>query len=634
MALVGTDGTGDKSDTSDRSPRDWCARAVTMLSAGRPDSALAAASTATHLDPASEWAYRLVSLAQERNGRLPDAVDPAERAVLLAPGSWMARLRLAAVLRHVPGRWDEAAEQAALAVRFAPEEPDTHALAADLDLLRAEHAEAERGYREALRLDPRHAGARVNLGLTLLRWQRSRIHHDPAWPIDPRETGQARRTLEVWSRQTRLLVAVATTAIAVAALVLDRGPQAELAGLAVLALLAGLTVRQARRVRAWAWVPSMLGRDPWFGAAVASGVVAVAAFTGWLALASAPAEIMVVPGLPSGGLPWIGLLWAGLGGLAVLGWPVLAAVRSLAETWRGRPLRALEQFRQVIGERTAPREAGLDTVERTALRDADERDAGLDTRERTASRDADLGAAERTASRNAGVTLWILLGRTWSVLVPVACAALVVEPRAAVVTLAVPYPMLRAWRATRYGGDHWLTAAAALAVLAAAGCSAGGVLGLVWGWRLGFAALGAVVVVFALRTARTWWKGVPGPWRASLIMCEPPLGTGPTVVLTSRAKQAFAYARTVVLSYGDPLGPRVTGAVATVTASGEIKVIAQGQVWEAIEADPRVSVFATDPLQRRFWVEVRGVALAGADVLRVTPKQVLVGEFPGRHQRR
>jgi hypothetical protein len=45
-------------------------------------------------------------------------------------------------------------------------------------------------------------------------------------------------------------------------------------------------------------------------------------------------------------------------------------------------------------------------------------------------------------------------------------------------------------------------------------------------------------------------------------------------------------------------------------------------------------VFAADPLQRRFWVEVRGIALADSDILRVTPKQVLVGEFPGRHQRR
>ncbi|WP_336213500.1 hypothetical protein [Nonomuraea sp. LPB2021202275-12-8] len=566
-----------------------------MLSAGRPDSALDAARTAADLDPAADWAYRLVSLAQERLGRMPEAVAAAERAVGLAPGSWTARLRLAAALRHLPGRWDEAAEQAALAARFAPEEPDPHVLVADLDLLRAEHAGAARGYRAALSLDPRHVQARVNLGLALLRWDRPRAHHDPAWPIDPRETGRARRALEVWSRQACLLVAVATVAIVVAALVLDRGAPAGLGGLAVLVLLAGLTIRQARRVGAWSWVPAMLGRDPWLGAAVAGGVVAVAAFAGWLALASAPAGIAVVPGLPAGAgappdRPWAGPVWAGLGGLAVLGWPVLAAVRSLAETWRGRPLRALEHFGQAAGE--------------------------------------------RTAARNAGVTLWILLGRTWWVVVPLVGTALVVEPRATVLAVAVPYPLLRAYRDTGGGADRWLTVAAGLLVVASACCAAGGGLGLVWGWRLGFAALGAVAVVFALRAARAWWRGGPGPWRASLIMCDLPVGGRPSVVLSPEVRQAFGYARSVVLSYGDGLGPRVVGAVATVTASGELKVIAEAEAWEAIEADPRVAVFAADPLQRRFWVEVRGIALADSDVLRVTPKQVLVGQFPGRHQRR
>ncbi|MEV5500431.1 hypothetical protein AB0M50_34025 [Nonomuraea fuscirosea] len=70
------------------------------------------------------------------------------------------------------------------------------------------------------------------------------------------------------------------------------------------------------------------------------------------------------------------------------------------------------------------------------------------------------------------------------------------------------------------------------------------------------------------------------------------------------------------------------------TSSGELRLIAETEAWQAIEDDPRVAVFASDPLQRRFWVEVRGIALADSDVMRVTPKQVLVGEFPGRHQRR
>ncbi|GAA3102188.1 hypothetical protein [Nonomuraea salmonea] len=74
--------------------------------------------------------------------------------------------------------------------------------------------------------------------------------------------------------------------------------------------------------------------------------------------------------------------------------------------------------------------------------------------------------------------------------------------------------------------------------------------------------------------------------------------------------------------------------MATVTSAGELRLIAETEAWQAIEDDPRVAVFAADPLQRRFWVEVRGVAQADSDVLWVTPKQVLVGEFPGRHQRR
>jgi hypothetical protein len=47
-------------------------------------------------------------------------------------------------------------------------------------------------------------------------------------------------------------------------------------------------------------------------------------------------------------------------------------------------------------------------------------------------------------------------------------------------------------------------------------------------------------------------------------------------------------------------------------------------------------VFVADPVGRRFWAEVRGIALGDhdEDVLHVTPKQVIVGEYPGRHQAR
>ncbi|MEO3873053.1 hypothetical protein ABGB18_29920 [Nonomuraea sp. B12E4] len=562
----------------DRSSREWCQEALTRLHAGRPESALDAARRAADLDPGAEWPYRLMSLAHERLGRDADAVRAAERASDLACGSWSARLRLAAILRRVPGRWCEAAEQAALARKFAPEEADPEVMAGDLALLNGEHADAERHYRAALRTDPGHPQAQVNLGLALLRWDRPRPHHDPAWPVDPRETGRARRALEVWSRQSRLLVAVATVAIGVCALFFDWGAQAQLGGFAVLVLLVPLTVRQARRVGRWPYVPAMLSRDPWLGASVVSAVVSVAAFAAWLLLAA-------VPSVPAALDP----VWAGLAGLVVLGWPALAALRALAGAWRGRPLLALAE---------------------TARAD------------------------ERSARRNTGVTLWIVLGRTWSVLVPLLGGALAVEPRAAVVAVAVPYPLVRGYLRARHRDNGWLLVATALVVASAAACAAGGLLGSAWAWRAGLGALGAAVVVFAVRALRAWWRGAPGPWRASLIMCDLPMGSAPSVPLDAEVRQTFSYARGIVLSYGDDRGPRVAGAVASVTSSGELRLIAETEAWAAIEADPRVAVFATDPLQRRFWVEVRGIALPDSNVLRVTPKQVSVGEFPGRHQRR
>ncbi|TMR27965.1 tetratricopeptide repeat protein [Nonomuraea zeae] len=586
---MGTDPSGTKGNITDRSSREWCAEALTRLNAGRPESALDAARRAADLDPSAEWAYRLISLAHERLGRDADALPAAELAAELAGGSWSARLRLAAVLRRVPGRWQEAVRHATMAGRYAPEEPDPAVLLGDLALLRGDHAQAEQSYRAALAADPGHPQARVNLGLTLLRWDRPRPHHDPAWPVDPRETGRARRALEVWARQIRLAVALATVGVGLCALFLDWGAQAQFGGFAVLALLVPLTVRQARRVGVWSYVPGMFGRDPWLGAAVVSAVVSVLAFAAWLLLGAMPA-------LP----PTFDPVWAGLAGIVVLGWPALAAVRALAETWRGRPLRALSEFARAEIARA--------------------------------------GAAERTMGRNVRVTLWIMLARTWSVLVPLVGGALAVEPGTAVAALLVPYPMLRGYLRARdggsRGGDRWLLAATGLVVLCAVACAAGGASGSAWAWRTGTGALGAAVLLFVARAALTWWRGRPGPWRSSLLMCDLPMGSAPSVALDTEVRQTFSYARSIVLAYGDSLGPRVAGAVASVTSSGELRLIAETEAWEAIEADPRVAVFAADPLQRRFWVEVRGIALADSDVLRVTPKQVLVGEFPGRHQRR
>ncbi|MEV5894049.1 hypothetical protein [Nonomuraea fuscirosea] len=584
MGRVGTDARGTKGDLPDRSSREWCDEALTRLDAGRPESALEAARRAAELDPVAEWPQRLISLAHERLGRDADAVPAAERAVDLAGGSWPARLRLAGALRRVPGRWREAAGHAALARKFAPERAGPQVMLGDLALLRGEHGEAERAYRAALAIDPADPQARVNLALALLRWDPPRPHHDPAWPVDPRETGRARRALEVWSRQVRLLVAVATIVIAGAALLFDRGEAARICGFAVLVLLVPLTVRQARRVGLWPYVGAMLGRDPWLGASVVSAALSAPAFAGWLLLGS-------VHVLPTSLDP----VWAGLAGIAVLGWPALTALRALAEAWRGHPLRAL----------------------------AETEHAGETSRE-----------ADRAAWRNAGVALWLVLGRTWSVLVALLGVALAVEPGLAVAAVVLPYPLVRGYLRASRRGDRWLAVATWLVVLAAGAGGAGGLLGSAWAWRAGTGALAAAAAVFVARALHAWWRGGPGPWRSSLLMCDLPMGAEPSVALDSEVRQTFSYARSIVLAYGDAYGPRVAGAVASVTSSGELRLIAETEAWQAIEDDPRVAVFASDPLQRRFWVEVRGIALADSDVMRVTPKQVLVGEFPGRHQRR
>ncbi|MFG3440778.1 hypothetical protein ACGF0J_26285 [Nonomuraea sp. NPDC047897] len=594
---------GSKSDeNADKSSRDWCGEAVARLHAERPEDALTAARAAAGLDPAGEWPHRLTGLALERLGRDRDALPPARQAVRLAPGSWAARLGLATVLSHLPGHWDEAAGQAALARRYAPARPEPLVLEGDLALQRGEHARAEAAYRTALALDPGHLQARVNLGLALLRWDPPHAHHDPAWPIGPRETGRARRALEVWSRQARLLVALATTAAATLASAFDLGGPALLGGFAALAALVPLTLRQARRVRIGGWLPAMLARDPWLATAVLSAVVSVAAFAGWLALALLPGTAI------SSWWP----VWAGLAAIAVLSWPAHAALRLLALTWRGHPLQAIAHFTAAAGVRGS-------------------------------------GAGARVARRNAGVALWILAGRTWSVLAALSGTAFAAAPRAAPVAAAAgalaaaaPYPLLRAYCRVRraLGGsgprrrdDPWPAAAVVLLVLAAAGCAAGGALGAAWAWWAGPGALAAVAALLALLSARAWWRGAPGPWRTSLRRCDLPAGTDPSVPLHPRVRRAFAYARTAVLAFGDPHGPRLVGAATSVGPSGDLRVVVEDEAWQAVEADPRVAVFAADPDRGRRWVEVRGIAVAGPGSLRVTPEQVLVGEFPGRHQR-
>ncbi|WP_230879561.1 hypothetical protein [Planomonospora sp. ID67723] len=601
------------------SAREWCAVAVARLGRDQPEAALEAARRAVEGDPrsgaedAAEWGYRIASLAFERLGRDAESVAAAEEAVRLAPGSWAARLRLGTALRRIPGRWKEAWAQAGRAVRYAPEEPGPHVLVGDLSLLRGEYRQARNAYRQALHRVDDHPGARINLGLTFLRWERSRGHHDPAWPVDPRATGRARRALEVWSRQVRVLLAAALLAVATA---VAAGPslvgEARTGGGAVLAAVLAITLRQAHRVRLWSYVPAMLVRDVWLAVGVSVTLVAVATYVAALAtlpgaattLASgSPAELARSP-------------WSVPAGLVLFNGAAVLVVRTLTEAWRGRPVRALAEFAAAGGD--------------------------------------------RTARRDTDVTLWLVAVRAWSALAAVAGAALILsDSRWALPALAVPGALR--WAHDRAGrasgghrgpaGDRWLTGVTALLVAASLALGAAAAVRALelpdrfdrWAWQAGIGALVTVVAAYVIRSARAWWRGAPGPWRGSLVMCENcgrglPGDVGPPVGLSGQVRQALTGARGVVLAYADQTGPRAlaVGSVGSVGPGGELRLIAADDAWRAAERDPRVAVFVSDPLDRRFWAEVRGIAIADAeaDVLRVTPKHVVVGEYPGRHQGR
>ncbi|MEO3811775.1 hypothetical protein ABGB17_22500 [Sphaerisporangium sp. B11E5] len=606
-------------DRSD--PRAWCVVAVARLGRDQPEGALEAAGEAVERDPGGEWGHRLMSLALERLGRDSEATVAAQDAVRLAPGSWAARLRFGSVLRRTPGRWRDAWAQAQQAVRFAPEQPDPHVLIGDLALARGDFRQAAAAYRTALRRDEDHPAARVNLGLTHLRWERPRDHHDPTWTVDPRETGRARRALEVWSRQVRLLAAVALTAVAVLAFWYDLRDPARAGGAAVLALMLAATVRQARRVGVWRYVPGMLARDLWLCVSVSVAVLVVAAYVTALAtlpdwspgslvvpLVSAPATVVV---------EWEDLLggfWAGLFGLVLFNGPAVLCLRVFAETWQGRPVRALAEFTAV--------------------------------------------APERVGLRDTGVTLWIVAARLWSLVVLLAVVPPAAgEGRAALAAACVPLALLYVrwrgglrFRAGTVLRHDWALALVLLTLLpASAALFTVGMVALLGApagtgaWWTVAATLSIAVLCFLVRGARAWWRRSAGPWRASLIPCEGcgprlPGDVVPPVGLSEEVRRAFTYSRSVVLSYSDTDGPRTlaVGAVTSVSSSGELRLIATEEAWAAAARDPRVAVFVADPVERRFWAEVRGVALPdpAQDVLRVTPKHVQIAEFPGRHEAR
>ncbi len=158
----------------------WCELARAELSCGNPDKALQAANRALAHHPGDEWPHRVASIALGRMGQHEPAVQAAREAARLAPDTWQTLRRLAEAIDDHPQPPGvraqlraEAWAAANRAVELAPLEPAAHCTVGHLCLGSENTQQAQRAFREALRLDPGNALALNGLGLTSLRDGRS-----------------------------------------------------------------------------------------------------------------------------------------------------------------------------------------------------------------------------------------------------------------------------------------------------------------------------------------------------------------------------------------------------------------------------------------------------------------------------
>lgn len=119
-------------------------------------------------EPEVEWGHRLRSVALMEAGEKKEALRSAEEAVKLAPDEPFALQTLANALLTC-GKTRRARE---IALKMRDEFPEMEAsffVLGNVYLQRGDPYEAERCFREALRLNPTSSDARNNLGVALLR---------------------------------------------------------------------------------------------------------------------------------------------------------------------------------------------------------------------------------------------------------------------------------------------------------------------------------------------------------------------------------------------------------------------------------------------------------------------------------
>ncbi|GAA3435186.1 tetratricopeptide repeat protein [Kutzneria kofuensis] len=148
----------------------WCLLSQCEQKSGDLNGMLYAARQALASTPDSEWAHRLQALALHKLGRHDEAIHAAREAIRLAPHQWQQYVVLVtAMIPRLDQYYLEAAGAADRAVQLAPLYAETHLTRGMLAGARGNLPEAERNYREALRIDPENAAARNNLATIELR---------------------------------------------------------------------------------------------------------------------------------------------------------------------------------------------------------------------------------------------------------------------------------------------------------------------------------------------------------------------------------------------------------------------------------------------------------------------------------
>jgi len=147
--------------------RPMCHLANALYSLGDHRAALRTAQRAAAAGPAHEWPHRIRSAILLRNPwQVHQALDAAREAVRLRPDlpetlTCLARAQLATFQSQ------RAAATAAKVLALAPSREASHNLVGDIASGRHQWAEAERHYRNALRIAPRSWTAIHNVGRTL-----------------------------------------------------------------------------------------------------------------------------------------------------------------------------------------------------------------------------------------------------------------------------------------------------------------------------------------------------------------------------------------------------------------------------------------------------------------------------------